>query len=214
MKQSFPDHFPTAEIADAVGLFATLFGAPLEEPDIDAIRLLEDRGAQGPMARIEIIRSGVGELAGIVRGLGGTADAVTQLNRDYCFLFLGTGGEGAAPYESAYHGSGRLFQEPVGEMEALLERCGQKLADGFSEPADHLAIELSLLQETLCRAASSGSPEDAALAREVWARLRRWVPHFEAACRQHDTTGFYANTAALLSRLLADETVCGQQRTH
>lgn len=204
MNKSVPNIISAAAFADAMALFATIFGAPLDERDIDALLLPIDRGALAPLARVAILRPDIEGMASIIRGLGNAESTVSRLNRDFCLLFLGTGGPGAAPFESAYLGTGRLFQEPAGEMAALLQQCGRKLASDFPEAPDHLSVELSLLEETLHQAAASGDPDTVAAADALVTRLRGWVPQFAAACREQDGTGFYAGAAMLLDRLLKE----------
>jgi len=193
-------------VTEAFGLFAALFGAPLEKADIEAIRQPIDAGGLAALARIATFRSDVATLTAIVRGLGDAETALVQLNRAFCLLFLGAGGiHGAAPYESAYRCSGRLYQEPAGEMMVLLAQRGRQPAEGFPEAPDHLVIELALLEEALAPESGSPSDDDAATAKALIARLRHWVPDFAAACRAHDPTGFYAGAADLLVRLLGQD---------
>ncbi|MGQ9369977.1 molecular chaperone TorD family protein [Azospirillum sp. ST 5-10] len=195
-----PAPLAAAVMADAVAVLAALFGAPLDERDVAAVRRPVDRGALAPLAAVPVLRPGVEEAAAIVRRLGDTPVAVSRLNREFCRLFLGAGGRmTAAPYESAYRGSGRLYQEPAGEMAALLRRRDRRAADGFPEAPDHLVIELALLEDAL----RLPGAEDTATAEALLARLRRWVPAFAAACRLHDGTGFYAEAAGVLAALLA-----------
>lgn len=203
MHQSPSPPVPAAAFADAIRLFAALFGAPLDGRDIEAIRQPLEQGALAPFAQIDALRPGAGETAALVHAFGDTEAAVARLNRSYCLLFLGAGGPAtAAPYESAYMGSGRLYQEPAGEMAALLQRRGRRPAEDFPEAPDHLVIELALLEETLGLAAAADDSDAMATAEALLARLRRWVPGFAASCRTHDTTGFYAGIAGLLDRLL------------
>jgi len=193
---------PVPSFAEAFSTAAALFGAPLEQPDLAAIRLPVSAGALAPLAAIDALRPGVEAAAAAVEALDPAA-AVPLLNAAFCRLFLGSGGPmSAPPYESAYQGSGRLYQEPAGEMALLLQRRGRRTAADFPEAPDHLVVELALLSEALALAAASGNVDDTETAQLLLVRLRRWVPDFVAACRMHDATGFYGAIAGVLELLL------------
>ncbi|MDF3810317.1 MULTISPECIES: molecular chaperone TorD family protein [Rhodopseudomonas] len=195
---------PLTAYAEAIATVTALFGAPLEQSDLAALRLLPaNSGPLAALAGIDALRPGVETAVKAVCDLPDIAQAESVLNTAFCRLFLGSGGPmSAPPYESAYQGSGRLYQEPAGEMALLLRRRGRGPAEDFPEAPDHLVIELSLLSEALELAAASGNVDDTEVANELLARLRRWVPDFAAACQMHDTTGFYAASAGVLERLL------------
>ncbi len=111
-------------------------------------------------------------------------------------LFVGMGGHATvAPYESAYRGNGRLFQQPFTEMNALMAELGLTVADGCAEPADHISIELALTSHLLLAA----SPASQAMLE----RLQGWVPAFCADCIARDTSGFWAGAARALAALTA-----------
>lgn len=197
-----PPH-PAARLAEAVATAAALFGAPLDARDIEALRQPVPRGALAPIAATGGLEAEIEAAVAVLHGLGEAEAAVPALNRAFCLLFLGAGGpSAAAPYESAYQGNGRLYQEPAAEMAALLDRRGRRPAPDFPEAPDHLAIELALLEEALRGVAAGDDPLADATAAALLTRLRRWVPAFAAACRAHDPSGFYAAAAVLLDRLL------------
>ena len=180
--------------ADICAAFADFFAAPLEAADIAALRADRRLGGLAPLCD----RPAGQRARGVLAGLGEPEAAASDLNAAFCCLFLGAGGPdgNAPPYESAYSGSGRLFQEPAAEMAKLLAAHGLGLAEGCCEPADHLAIELALLASLLAR------PEPAAALVD---RLLGWVPSFAARCAACDATGFYAALAALLHAFLLDQ---------
>ncbi|MBP2303188.1 TorD/DmsD family molecular chaperone [Azospirillum picis] len=192
-----------ARLADAVGISAALFGAPLEAGEVEALRRPVRQGALAAISAAGVPEAEIEAAIAALRGLGEGEAAVSALNSAFCLLFLGAGGPRAAvPYESAYRGNGRLFQEPAAEMAALLARWGLHPAPDFPEAPDHLTIELALLEETLRRAADGSDPAAAEAAAGLFARLRGWVPTFARACRANDPSGFYAAAAGLLDRLL------------
>jgi len=193
---------PVRAFAEAINTVAALFGAPLEQPILAEIRLPVADGPLAPLAQIAALRPGI-ETAVAVASERDAEHTETLFNVAFCRLFMGAGGPmSAPPYESAYQGSGRLYQEPAGEMALLLRRRGRTPADDFPEAPDHLVIELALLSEALEFAAASGNADDIETVNVLLARLRGWVPEFVAACQTHDTSGFYAAIAGVLELLL------------
>ena len=124
-------------------------------------------------------------------------DALTaRIATAYGRLFLGIGGPATvAPYESAYRGNGRLFGEPVAEMERWLAAADLSLDRRCSEPADHLSVELALIS----RLVFAGDPASAAML----SRIRDWVPAFCVDCRKRDESGFWAGFASVLAAWIA-----------
>ena len=183
--------------ADICAAFADFFAAPLGAADIAALR------ADGQLGGLAPLRDHAAALRAreVLAGFADADEAASTLNAAFCCLFLGAGGPygTASPYESAYLGSGRLFQAPTDEMAALLAAHGMGLAEGVCEPPDHLAIELALLAALL----SGLAPQPAVPA--LLERLLGWVPHFAASCAACDTTGFYAALAALLHAFLLEQ---------
>ncbi len=201
MTMTTPPSGPT--YTEAVAAFSSLFGAPLETIDIDAIHQPLDEGPLAPLAAIPAIRDAVASLREIVIAQGEPQKGVSELNKAFCKLFMGLGGpRSAPPYESAYTGDGRLFQEPAREMDKLLQQQGLAPSEEFPEAADHLALELSLMEETLRLAGLTEDRNDIALVRDLHTRLLSWVPNFAGACAAHDPSGFYAEAAKLLLTFL------------
>lgn len=195
--------------ADAVATLSGLFGTPLELAELEAMTLPAETGPLALLSRIPLLQDDVAELVGIARAFGTPKAGVTELNKAFCLLFLGAGGPmSAPPYESAYVGTGRLFQEPAGQMARLLREQSMQPVEGFPEAPDHLVIELSLLEETLRLAGVSEDQGDIATVRSLHERLRGWVPAFAKACGDFDKTGFYAGAARLLNRLLSEPLPC------
>jgi TorA-specific chaperone len=120
-----------------------------------------------------------------------------RLERTFGILFLGLAGpQTVPPYESAWRGNGRLFQQPVADMNALLAALDVHVGLA-GEPADHIAIETELL----ARLIAAGHPARAALAE----RLAAWLPAFQDALVVTDPSGFYAGAAtALLAAVARD----------
>ncbi|PTW61091.1 TorA-specific chaperone [Breoghania corrubedonensis] len=197
------DTIPGPLYAEALATLSGIFGAPLDKGDVENFYLPLD---QGPLAALAVISQLNGTAEGLrerVRSFGETTKAEVELNKAFCLLFLGAGGpKSAPPYESAYVGNGRLFQEPAGIMAKLLRQQGLAPSADFPEAPDHLVLELSLLQETLRLAGLTEEQADIDVIHNLHARLNGWVPDFAAACAAFDRTGFYADAARLLESLL------------
>ncbi|MGQ9370242.1 TorD/DmsD family molecular chaperone [Azospirillum sp. ST 5-10] len=196
---------PAATLADVCSELAGYFGAPL---DADDVRTLRRGGAFGPLAALAGDRRCADALQralDVVRAEPSDEAATVLLNRSYCQLFLGIGGAaGAPPFESAFRGTGRLFQEPAEALAGMLAAYGLRPADGFVEPPDHIAMELSLLAQLLRLGASiADAGTDPAVA-TLRGRLAEWVPAFARACARFDSSGFYASLAAVLATVLDD----------
>src|SRR3954471_9988785 len=72
-----------------------------------------------------------------------TEDA-TAVSRAWMLLFSGAGGPATvAPYASAYE-EGRLYGAATSRMRAVLARLDLAVAADCHEPADHIAIQLSV----------------------------------------------------------------------
>ena len=118
-------------------------------------------------------------------------------------LFSGVAGQRTVPpYESFYaHDSGRLFQEPAEKSAETLAALGTRVSESFSEPADHVAVQLAIMAELVRR----GGPRLKNLAdqrRFLDRRLLSWVSDFRDACAEFDRSGFYAAAADSLVAFL------------
>ncbi|MCB9959635.1 MAG: molecular chaperone TorD family protein [Rhodospirillaceae bacterium] len=147
------------------------------------------------------------------------------LAAQYGRLFHGAGGRSAVPpsqsafLDDASHGTAWRA------MTDLLAESGAALPPGWSEPADHIAIQLSLaahLHRAQADAVAAGDAGAADAAGERLDRLRSnhlaaWGPQFCARVAEADRDGFYRAAAEFVARLLdldtdaADEN--GEQKT-
>lgn len=126
-----------------------------------------------------------------------------RLGKAFAMLFLGIGGPGTvSPYESVWR-TGRLFQEPAGDMNRLLATHNLTMV-AAGEAADHLSVELMLLAHL----AGTNHPDETALLR----RLAGWVPDFAEAAIARDDTGYFAGAAQMLARLVAREQARADQQ--
>jgi TorA specific chaperone len=130
--------------------------------------------------------------AGARRVIAALVEAdIPTLSRAWTLLFSGAGGPATvAPYASA-HESGRLYGAATSRMQDILTGLDLSIAEDCHEPADHIAIQLSVLALLLER--GDGAATDA---------FRRtglaWLPTFCRGCANGDPTGFYHGAALLL----------------
>lgn len=144
---------------------------------------------------------------------GADAAALEQLAVTFDRVFFGMGPLGAKhafPYESVYTSArGLMMQDAYAEVVQELRANGFAKDEAFTEPEDHLAVELSFMAELATRsldAIESGSDEDVvaditAQLEFLRAHLLSWTARFcadlEAACE-----GFYAHLARFTRRFL------------
>lgn len=130
-------------------------------------------------------------------------------------VFFGMGprsAQKAFPYESVYTSEGGLMmQDAYSEVLRLYRAAGFAKDPGFTEPEDHLAVELAfmvLLCERAVEALRAGdeAAAEAALAEQrafVRAHLLNWVPAFARDMKASAESGFYAHLATFTEAYLA-----------
>lgn len=146
----------------------------------------------------------VGRLETAVASLRDIPLARLELAADFAQLFLLDARAGALPYASAYEGEGSastLYSTAEARMREFLTSRRLAIQQEFREPADHLAVLLSLLAH-VAEQQSSGCDMEAA-AGEQAALLRvallDWLPRFVERCQQvKQKFDFYAALATLL----------------
>lgn len=127
---------------------------------------------------------------------GSSQEAADGLNRLYVRLFEGgLGRDGIGLYESAYTGSGRLFQEPVAQMQSVLRLLNMSVQPSYKEPADHLSIQLAALAAAL-------TAGETAVATALTDRILHWTAPMAADLALRDSNGFYSATLSLLTAFL------------
>lgn len=144
--------------------------------------------------------SGIAPLAPAVEAIrarvSGTSQAgMETLARDlsaaFSRLFLGVRGRRTAPpYKSFYvSDTGRLLQEPAARMQRELQRLGVRLTSNFSEPPDHIAVQLAVM------AALANTADESEQAHFLDHQLRDWVGAFRDQCIVADEANFYTAMA-------------------
>ena len=140
-----------------------------------------------------------------------------ELAWTYGTLFHGAAGTGSvSPYESVYtDGNRSTHQEAERETQEILARLGLGVSSVISEPADHIAVQLSIMAEFAILAADPGSGTSAAdldIGTLQYAflvnHLLNWVPVFARDCKGKDESGFYAALAELTVAVLEQTRHC------
>ena len=142
-------------------------------------------------------------------------DALEQLAVVFDRAFFGMGprsAQKAFPYESVYTSEGGLMmQDAYSEVLRLYRAAGFAKDPGFTEPEDHLAVELAFMVRLCERAvealrAGDEAAAEAALAEQrafVRAHLLNWVPAFARDMKASAESGFYAHLATFTEAYLA-----------
>jgi TorA-specific chaperone len=144
----------------------------------------------------------VGRLQIAIDALRDVPHAHLELAADFAQLFLLDADTGALPYASAYDtGQRQLYGPAQARMRALLATALLAVRDEFKEPADHLAVHLSLMARFAEQDASVGDCRGAARKQADFLQqaLLSWLPSFESRHRQSSPRfDFYPALAALL----------------
>ena len=149
-------------------------------------------------------------------------DVLDVLAVDYARTFLGSGilnGNAAFPYESVYTSEKALvMQEARDEVLAIYRANGMDKDPAWTDPEDHLALELEfmgVLCERTADALETETSDDAHAADPVALvatqygflvlHLLRWVPRFCVDVPRYCTSDLYAAAAQLLEAYLQDD---------
>jgi len=132
---------------------------------------------------------------------------IGDLARHYAFLFLGVGSENVALCESAYRNEGGLlFQSAYFDILEKYREVGLSKREDFSEPEDHLSLELAYLAHLSRQTISSIETGNEARAKKycqyqlnfVKDHLLSWVPQFAKSLSEISPSNFYKALAYLL----------------
>lgn len=176
--------------AGVYSLLARLLAAP---PGADALAAAAGlRGDGSDFGRA------LGRLAGAAREA--TPEAVSDEFHD---LFIGAGTADLQPYAS-YYQTGFLYERPLAELRADMAELGLALADGVSEPEDHIAA----LCEVMCAliTGACGERQDLARQRAFFDRhIGPWAGRFFDDLEASPRATFFASVGALGKRFLRIE---------
>ena len=130
-----------------------------------------------------------------------------DLARHYAFLFLGVGPENIALCESAYRNErGLLFQNAYFDILEKYREVGLGKREDFSEPDDHLSLELAYmahLSHWTFSSIETGKEEEVEKFHQyqrdfLKGHLLPWIPHFVRGLSEVSSSTFYKALAYLL----------------
>lgn len=144
-------------------------------------------------------------------------DALDELSVDFARAFLGSGvlnPNAAFPYESVYTSThALLMQDARDEVLALYRSQGIDKDPAWTDPEDHIALELAFMQALCERTAQAVEDADDPRAFELVKtqygfltnHLLRWAPRFFIDVARYATTGLYHGFAALAATHLDND---------
>lgn len=140
-------------------------------------------------------------------------DAVLQLAVDYARLFVGPGPGMAPPYESIYTSpKGQLFGDAYADVVEVLQHEGIGVTEDFHAPADHAAVELSVMAYLVdgpeggeAGAPPRGPTEEGGDRAFFERHIMNWFPDWCKDIDEHDEAGFYRGVARFMMGFLRGE---------
>jgi len=197
-----------AGCAARADLYGFLSGAFARELDRDTWLRLCGEGARTELRDLAVACEVEVDAAGLLAFLAEHRDrdpaaVVEDLAADYARLFIGPGPGLAPPYESLYGAERRFYGEAFAQVTAFLRAQGVEVGPEFGAPADHIAVELSIMQHL---ARLSAAQPVSLIGRDPLRRqlefldrhLLRWAPRWATDVRREGATGFYREAAGLL----------------
>ncbi|MDR2400529.1 MAG: molecular chaperone TorD family protein [Deferribacteraceae bacterium] len=172
----------------AVSYFRVLGSLLYNEPSAEAIDMLIDekvlsvlpyasdneRALKGQKELLEWLESSPRE------------DLTLEARTEYMRLLIGIGKSLAPPWGSTYLNDDRLlFTEETLKVRFFYEKYGMKLKEKYSEPDDHIGLELEFLAYLLER----GEREAACTFAAQF--LVPWISRWNADMQKHSKTGYY-----------------------
>jgi anaerobic sulfite reductase subunit A len=160
------------------------------------------------------LREGFQELIGYLRGLGGRdmTQAKLELDVEYANLFLGVIGKPPHPSESVYSSSEHLVMQKVRD-DVLFEyrKVGVDKVNEFTEPEDHIALELQFMAYLCSKTAEALVKGDSAKAVDcleiqktfLEKHLAVWVPKLTKDILESGTVDFYRGAAKITEGFVA-----------
>lgn len=144
-------------------------------------------------------------------------DGLEQLAVVFDRVFFGMGpltAKKAFPYESVYTSQkGLLMQDAYSEVVKIYRGMRLRKDERFTEPEDHIAVELAFVKELSDRTCDALERRDESAATAFIAaqedflrnHLLNWVDRFAEDCREAAGEGFYAHLASFTEAFLAED---------
>ncbi|MGC9116960.1 MAG: TorD/DmsD family molecular chaperone, partial [Conexivisphaera sp.] len=126
----------------------------------------------------ERVGRGMDLMLGYLRGAAGRdrKEVLLELAADYASLFLGVKGTPPHPSESAYMSAGHLmYQAQRDEVLAIYRKAGVDKVREFTEPEDHIAVELSFMSYLVGRTLGEARRGNLGEARRLLELQRRFL---------------------------------------
>ena len=194
--------------AEAYGWIARLFKVEVDEALLDALKSTEYPQGTGDPDLDLGYRKVAGYLSTSAQG------TLLELAVDYVRTFIGHRNDtfGAAyPFESVYTSEKRLLMQGArNEVLAVYRKAGMTIDDSWSDPEDHVAIEMEYMQVMAEKTAQALREGDESRARQYLKEQRdflndhllSWTPMLTADMRRYAKTGFYQGLAYLTDGFL------------
>jgi len=136
----------------------------------------------------------VGQALAGLSTAAGTATA-ENLSRAYEDLFIGLGRGEFVPYGS-YYLTGFLHEKPLADLRATMSRYGIERSEGVSEPEDHIAALMQMMEGLI--SGDFGQVATLDEQRQFFVEhIGSWAGHFFKDLSATDTDAFYAAVGAL-----------------
>ena len=181
-------------------------------PDPDQCRTLLDGDFTAVFETVEkeldsSINKGLKKFKAILKKYDDPEELFLELNEEYVKLFISNLNGATAPlFESCYeHENAPLMGPAAIRMKELLDSAGLDISEDFTEPPDHLCIELELLYYTLEKAWKAKSKKNGHLKEAesfVSEVMFPWVNTFYNRLSSEYPDCFYTLSAYMLLELL------------
>lgn len=156
---------------------------------------------------LDNIHEGLSKFKAIIQEHDDPEELFLELNEEYVRLFISNLNGITAPlFESCYEYENAPLMGPAAiRMKKLLDSAGLDISEDFTEPPDHLCIELELLYFTLEKAWKAKSKKNGRL-KEAKAFVSEvmipWIETFYARLTSEYPDCFYTVSANILLELL------------
>ena len=130
-------------------------------------------------------------------------ETVQSLDEAYQELFIGIGRGEFMPFGS-YYLTGFLHERPLAELRASMAELGIERADGVSEPEDHIAALMQMMEGLIL--GHFGEPAAIGEQRAFFSKhIGSWAGHFFKDLSSTRTNAFYAALGVLGDQFLSIE---------
>jgi len=181
----------------------------------DCYQLPDDETVEKINSLTDVLKTicpiGASYTASLANGLQKNLD---HIKVDHARLFLGPFTMPAAPYGSVYlEGKRQLMGDSTRDALGRYRRAGLKMASDFSDPPDHIAVELEFMSFLIFKAIESIEISDTVKMVDIFERqksflkdhLGAWVYEFADAVEKNAATEFYRNLARATAVFLRDD---------